>query len=87
MWPSLTTQLVNKHFPNSDETQKGHMKGQRQGVQSTKQKALDYIVAKEQNIKIKPGTEKTPHFHIKQHDDMFIKVVDLTNTIHSNRGS
>jgi hypothetical protein len=27
-WPGLMTQLINKHFPNSDETQKGHMKGQ-----------------------------------------------------------
>jgi hypothetical protein len=27
--PGLTTQLVNKHFPDSNETQKGHMKGQR----------------------------------------------------------
>ncbi len=35
---------------------RGNMKGQRQGVQSTKQKALDYSVAKEQNIKIEPGT-------------------------------
>jgi hypothetical protein len=61
------------------------MKGQRQGVQSTKQKALDYIVAKEQNIKIKPGTENAPHSHIKRHDDMFIKIMDLTNTIHSNQ--
>ncbi len=32
MWPGLRTQLINKHFPDSDETQKGHMKGQRQGV-------------------------------------------------------
>jgi hypothetical protein len=55
-WLGLTTQLVNKHFPDSNETQKGHMKGQRQGVQPTKLKALDYILAKEQNIKIKPGT-------------------------------
>jgi hypothetical protein len=31
-WPSLTTQLVNKRFPDSNEAQKGHMKGQRQGV-------------------------------------------------------
>jgi hypothetical protein len=84
-WPGLTTQLVTKHFPDSNETQKGHMKGQRQGVQSTKQKALDYIVAKEQNIKIKPGTENTPHSHIKHHDNMFIKVVDLADTIHSNQ--
>jgi hypothetical protein len=81
-WPGLTTQLVNKHFPDSNKTQKRHIKGQRQGVQSTKQKALDYIVAKEQNIKIKPGTENAPHSHIKRHDDMFIKIVDLADTIH-----
>jgi hypothetical protein len=84
-WPGLTTPLVNKHFPDSNETQKGHMKGQRQGVQSTKQKALDYIVAKEQNIEIESGTENAPHSHIKQHDDMFIKIMDLAETIHSNQ--
>jgi hypothetical protein len=61
------------------------MKGQRQGVQSTKQKALDNNVAKEQSIKIKPGTENTPHSHNKRHDNMFMKVVDLTNTIHSDQ--
>jgi hypothetical protein len=83
-WPGLTSQLINKHFPNSNETQKGHMKGQRQGVRSTKQKALDYILAKEQQIKIKPGTENPPQSHIKRHDDMFIKIVDLADTIHSN---
>jgi hypothetical protein len=60
------------------------MKGQRQGVQSPKQKALDYIVAKETTIKIEPGTENAPHSYIKCHDDIFIKVVDLANTIHSN---
>ena len=27
-WPGLTTTLIAKHFPDSDETQKGHMKGQ-----------------------------------------------------------
>jgi hypothetical protein len=27
-WPGLTTQpVINKHFPNSNETQKGHMEG------------------------------------------------------------
>jgi len=29
---------VHKHFPESDETQKGHMKQQRQNVRSTKVK-------------------------------------------------
>jgi hypothetical protein len=61
------------------------MKGQRQGVQSTRQNALDYIVAKEQHIKIEPGTENAPQSHLKQHDDMFIKIMDLADTIHSNQ--
>jgi hypothetical protein len=37
-WQGLTTTLISKHFPDSDETQKGHMKGQRKGVRSTKVK-------------------------------------------------
>jgi hypothetical protein len=77
--------MINKHFPDSDETQKGHMKGQRQEVLSTRQKALDYIVANEQHIKIEPGTENAPKSHIKQHDNMFIKIADLSNTIHSDQ--
>ena len=35
-WPGITTAAVRKHFPKSDETQKGHMKRQQQGVRSTK---------------------------------------------------
>ena len=35
-WPGLTAAAVQKHFPESDKTQKGHMKRQRQGVRSTK---------------------------------------------------
>ena len=35
-WPELTVERVNKLFPESNETQKGHMKQQRQGVRSTK---------------------------------------------------
>jgi hypothetical protein len=62
-WPGLTTQLINKHFPDSNETQQRHMKGQRQRVQSTRQKALEYIVAKEQHITIEPGTENAPRSH------------------------
>ncbi len=30
-WPGLTATAARKHFPKSDETQKGHMKRQRQG--------------------------------------------------------
>ena len=37
-WPELTAEAVHKHFPESDETQKGHMKQQLQNVRSTKVK-------------------------------------------------
>ena len=47
-WPLLTIHNVNRHFPESEETQKGNICNQRQGVRSTKDKA-PY-----------PGTESPP---------------------------
>ena len=38
--PACTVKNVNKHFPESDETVKGHMNHQRQGVRPTKPKDL-----------------------------------------------
>ena len=35
-WPTITSSTVRRHFPESDETQQGHMKRQRQGVRSTR---------------------------------------------------
>jgi hypothetical protein len=35
-WPGLTAATVRKHFPESDETEKDHIKKQHQGVRSTK---------------------------------------------------
>jgi hypothetical protein len=35
-WPGITTKTVNRHFPKSDETTKGHMKKQCQNVRSTR---------------------------------------------------
>ena len=35
-WPLVNVKNVNKFFPESEETQKGHMRTQRQGVLSTK---------------------------------------------------
>jgi hypothetical protein len=31
-WPGLTAEAVQKHFPESEETQKGHMKKQKAGI-------------------------------------------------------
>ena len=38
-WPLITVKNVNKHFPESEETQKGHQRNQRQGVRSTNRKS------------------------------------------------
>ena len=37
-WPLITIKNVNKHFPESEETQKGHMRNLQLGVRSTKTK-------------------------------------------------
>jgi hypothetical protein len=35
-WPLINVKNLAKYFPESEETQKGHMRGQRQGVRSTR---------------------------------------------------
>ena len=38
-WPLITVKNVNKHFPESEETQIGHQRNQRQGVRPTNRKS------------------------------------------------
>ena len=38
-WPLVNVNNVSKYLPEYEETQKGHMRSQRQGVRSTKTKA------------------------------------------------
>jgi hypothetical protein len=84
-WPGLTIAALHKYFPDSDKTQKGHMKGQQQGICSTKQKSLDHLVESENLVKIKvePGTEEV--LPAKHHNDIFICINDLAKSIHSNQ--
>jgi hypothetical protein len=81
-WPGLTTTLISKHFLDSKEMQKGHMKRQRKGVQSTRVKAAT-------TIKIKPGTEDSPPklVAIKRMNDIFVKIYQLSETIHTDQTS
>jgi hypothetical protein len=74
-WPDLTTTLIRKHFPNLDKRQKGHMKGQQKGVQSTK-------VTAPVMIKVEQGTANPPLPTIKKHYNIFVMVYKLLNTIH-----
>ena len=77
-WPELTAEAVHKHFPESDETQKGHMKQQRQNVRSTKVK---------QNATDNGGNDNEDHddqqFKSKaKHKDVYIKIYLANDTVH-----
>ena len=79
-WPGLTATLISKHFPISDETQKGHMKGQRKGVRLTKVKpAIE--------IKIEPGTEDAPPklVAIKKMNDILVTIYEMAETIYTDQ--
>jgi hypothetical protein len=80
MWPSLTTTFILKHFPNLDKTQKGHMKGQRKGVRSTK-------VAAPVTIKVEPGIANPPPPIIKKHYNIFVVMYKLLDTVHTDQTS
>jgi hypothetical protein len=50
-FPGLTPKNISRHFPESDETQKGHMKQTKQGVRSTK------VVDKDAMLGFKPNAQ------------------------------
>eukprot|EP00804_Cyclotella_cryptica_P002577 CCRYP_010410-RA/>CCRYP_010410-RA protein AED:0.12 eAED:0.12 QI:0/0/0/0.5/0/0/2/0/1280 len=64
-FPGLTPDNINKHFPESEETQKGHMRQTRQGVRSTKVPDEDAVL----ETKPKPGVK---------HKDAYLRVFDAT---------
>ena len=57
-WLGLTVKMMSRHYPESIETKKGHMKGARQGIQSTKPKAN--IADNGAKIKIKGEADALP---------------------------
>ena len=69
-WPLINVKNVAKHFPESEETQYGHMRSQRQGVRSTK---VTTKVA---------SNEPTPL--PKQHD-IVIKMYDNSGTMYTDQ--
>jgi len=85
-WPKLTVTLINRYFPDSDETIKGHLKGQCQGIRLTKQVALDKIIENEE-VRIKMEGKGSP-FHqkpITKTHEAFFCIDDLTDSIHTDQ--
>ena len=64
-FPGLTPENILKHFPESDETIKGHMKQVKQGVRSTK------VIAEDAMLDSNP----TPGV---KHKDVYLRVFDAT---------
>ena len=83
-WPGLTVNMVHRHFPDSIETSKGHLKGQRQGIRSTKQKALEKLVEMAA-VTIKQEFDDSPPTTPLRHNDIFIYISDPSETIHSDQ--
>ncbi len=79
-WPGLTTTIIHKHFPHSNKTQKGHMKGQRKGVRSTK-------VSAPVTIKVEPGTANPSPPTITKHYNIFVVTYKLLDTVHTDQTS
>jgi hypothetical protein len=81
-WPKLTVMLINCYYPDLDKTVKGHLKGQRQGIRLTTQKAWKKIIENE-TVKIKIKGKQSPFHHIpltKTHK-AFFPIEDLSNSI------
>ena len=58
-WPGLTVKAVQKYLPDSSPaTDKGHMKRQKQGIRSTKEKIMTALSTIETTRDINPPMEK-----------------------------
>jgi hypothetical protein len=87
-WPKLTITLINRYFPDSDKTIKGHLKGQRQGIRLTKNIALEKIIKNKQvRIKIEGENSHFHHIPITKTHKAFFCMEDLSNSIHTDQTS
>jgi hypothetical protein len=85
-WPKLTVTLINRYFPDSDKTIKGHFKGQCQGIRLTKQIALEKIIKNKQaRIKIEGQNSHFHHIPITKTHEAFFRIKDLSSSIHTDQ--
>ena len=89
-WPLVNSKNVNIFSPESEETQKGHMHGKRQGERSTKEKAtIPEAVATQQSTKQtnSGGSSQQDHFHVPfdKKKYIFIAVYKPRDTIYTDQ--
>ena len=73
-WLSLNVKLVNKYFPALDESQQWYVKGLGQSTRSTKEK---------ENNKL--NDDSSTQLLIKKEHNIFIKIVNMKETIYTNQ--
>ncbi len=78
-WPLINVKNVAWHFPKSEETQKVPMRGQCQGVRSTKTKQWDANIT---SCPIEPSPQITPHI---RKGDIMIFDYNLKSTMYTNQ--
>ena len=97
-WPLVNVKNVNKYFPESEETQKGHMRGQRQGVRSTKKRIKTQDIqqcdkgggyesrSKNEETSAAPADaeEEPAEKQAKQHD-IFVTTYDMRETMYTDQ--
>jgi len=71
-WPGLTAAAVKKNFPESEETQKGHMRKMKSGICSTKREQT--------NSTTPQATEQQPR-QTKKVKDIMVKLVDIQDEL------
>ena len=76
-WPMLTSKAVRKHFPESEETAKGHMRRVKSGVRSTKAQV-------EEPLEIQLAEAELAELR-KKHRDIHITIIEHTEMIHTDQ--
>jgi len=71
-WPGLTVDAARKHFPESEETQKDHMRTQPQGLRSTKIRMVPEVEEPDFGEENDPVTRPT-----KKEKDVFVRIYEL----------
>jgi hypothetical protein len=72
-WPTITPSTVQRHFPESNKTQKGHMIKQHQGVRSTRVLAETTDIT---NVSALPKVK-----------EIYTNIYNATKMMHSNQTS
>ncbi len=81
-WPGLTATAARKHFPESNEAEKGHMKHQRQGVRSTR---TLQTITEDDKTHITPSSGESPTSKPKKMQDMYIEIYNASKTMHTDQ--